>query len=263
MKPSPGAKTYLDFLCSKIEIAKETGFEVTDSDVSSVLKPHQRAMVRWMVRGGQRACFAAFGLGKTVIQLETVRLTRERAGGMGLIVIPLGVRQEFIRDAAMLTITVSGRPVPGGAKGEEMNILAIDPGTRHTGIAYGPVEKLRMFPAQKISLMTIHTVDEGLMFMALLGLIRQTDIIAIEDYEYRPYVRRRVNQSVAMGKMIAALKAAAEARDKRTVVIPAAKAKANMDCVREFLGGNDHERSAMCVALAAWGILNLERMEKR
>jgi hypothetical protein len=35
-----------------------------------------------------------------------VRITRERAGGMGLIVIPLGVRQEFVRDAAMLGITV-------------------------------------------------------------------------------------------------------------------------------------------------------------
>jgi vacuolar-type H+-ATPase catalytic subunit A/Vma1 len=29
--------------------------------------------VRWAVRGGRRAIFAAFGLGKTVIQLETLR----------------------------------------------------------------------------------------------------------------------------------------------------------------------------------------------
>lgn len=56
--------------------------------------------------GGRRACFAAFGLGKSVIQLEAVRLTRLKSGGKGLIVIPLGVRQEFLRDARMLGIPV-------------------------------------------------------------------------------------------------------------------------------------------------------------
>jgi hypothetical protein len=56
--------------------------------------------------GGRRAIFCAFGLGKTVIQLEVVRITRARVGGMGLIAIPLGVRQEFMRDAAMLGIKV-------------------------------------------------------------------------------------------------------------------------------------------------------------
>lgn len=35
----------------------------------------------------------------TVIQLETVRLAAEHVGGRGLIVLPLGVRQEFRRDA--------------------------------------------------------------------------------------------------------------------------------------------------------------------
>lgn len=42
----------------------------------------------------------------TMMQLEIVRLTRKRAGGMGLIVMPLGVRQEFMRDAATLGISV-------------------------------------------------------------------------------------------------------------------------------------------------------------
>jgi hypothetical protein len=99
-------KEYLKFLQSKIEISKDTGFVISPDEVNPALKPHQRAIVCWMVKGGQRACFAAFGLGKTMIQLETVRLTRKRAGGMGLIVIPLGVRQEFLRDAAMLDIPI-------------------------------------------------------------------------------------------------------------------------------------------------------------
>lgn len=94
--------SYLNFLRSKVKLAEQFGFDVADHDVNPILKPHQRDMVRWLVRMGRAACFAAFGLGKSVIQLEAVRLTLVRAGGMGLIVIPLGVRQEFIRDAAML-----------------------------------------------------------------------------------------------------------------------------------------------------------------
>lgn len=62
--------------------------------------------MQWAVDGGRRALFAAFGLGKSVMQIEAVRIGAERAGGMGLIVIPLGVRQEFVRDAAMLGVPV-------------------------------------------------------------------------------------------------------------------------------------------------------------
>ena len=97
---------YLDFLKAKVTRAKRYGFDVSIDDVSPILKPHQKASVVWAVQGGRRALFEAFGLGKTMMQLEIVRLTRERAGGMGLIVMPLGVRQEFVRDASTLGITV-------------------------------------------------------------------------------------------------------------------------------------------------------------
>jgi DNA modification methylase len=99
-------KAYDDFLRSKVKLAESLGFEIPDSDINPFLKPHQRDMVRWMVRMGRAACFAAFGLGKSVIQLEVVRIVLQRTGGMGLIVIPLGVRQEFMRDAAKLGTTV-------------------------------------------------------------------------------------------------------------------------------------------------------------
>lgn len=99
-------RDYLDFLRAKVAVAGTAGFEVDDAEVNPILKPHQRAIVRWAIAGGRRAIFAAFGLGKSVIQLEIVRIVMTRTGGLGLIVIPLGVRQEFVRDAAMLGITV-------------------------------------------------------------------------------------------------------------------------------------------------------------
>jgi DNA modification methylase len=93
---------YLEFLRKKMPQAHEFGFEIDDAEINPLLLPHQRAMVRWAVRGGRRALFAAFGLGKTMMQLEVLRLTLTRCGGRGLIVIPLGVRQEFMRDAGLL-----------------------------------------------------------------------------------------------------------------------------------------------------------------
>ena len=95
---------YDDFLRAKRAQAGSVGLPCDESEISPVLKDHQRLVVKWMVEGGRRACFAAFGLGKTMIQLEAVRLTIAKAGGMGLIVLPLGVRQEFIRDGNALGI---------------------------------------------------------------------------------------------------------------------------------------------------------------
>lgn len=97
---------YRAFLEAKVVTAPVSGPEDIDLSVHPILKPHQRAIVEWMVRGGRRACFAAFGLGKTLIQLETLRLVLQSVGGRGLIVIPLGVRQEFMRDAQLLGIEV-------------------------------------------------------------------------------------------------------------------------------------------------------------
>lgn len=93
---------YRDFLDSKIDIALESGFEITDAEVNQMLKPHQRDAVRWAVMGGRRALFESFGLGKTIQTLEWCRIITERAGGRALIILPLGVKQEFARDAVNL-----------------------------------------------------------------------------------------------------------------------------------------------------------------
>lgn len=95
---------YLAFLQAKFCLASREGFEVSKDEIHPLLKPHQRDIVQWMVQGGRRACFAAFGLGKSLIQIETLRLIRERTGGKVLVVVPLGVRQEFKRDGQKVGI---------------------------------------------------------------------------------------------------------------------------------------------------------------
>ena len=91
--------TYKEFLQTKVEIAKDSGFEISPDEVNAVLKPHQRDAVVWAVRGGKRALFESFGLGKTIQELEFCRLVLKHKGGKALIVMPLGVKQEFVHDA--------------------------------------------------------------------------------------------------------------------------------------------------------------------
>ncbi len=93
---------YYDFLKSKIDIAPESGFEIQPHDVNPALKPHQRDAVMWAVRGGRRALFESFGLGKTAQQLEWCRIISQHEQGRALVILPLGVRQEFQRDAVQL-----------------------------------------------------------------------------------------------------------------------------------------------------------------
>ena len=90
---------YNEFLHSKVQVAPVSGFEVRPEDVHPVLKPHQRDAVIWACKGGRRALFESFGLGKTVQELEWCRLVAEHEHAPVLIVLPLGVRQEFSRDA--------------------------------------------------------------------------------------------------------------------------------------------------------------------
>lgn len=99
---------YQNFIDRKILSSELIGFEVDDSEISPILKDHQKACVKWAIAGGQRALFAAFGLGKTLMQLEILRLNLSKlGGGRALVVAPLGVRQEFYRDSKLIGVEIN------------------------------------------------------------------------------------------------------------------------------------------------------------
>jgi hypothetical protein len=100
--PEDRIVAYREFLAAKAQLAPASGIEIDPGKVHPVLKPHQRDAVLWAVHGGRRALFESFGLGKTLQQLEIERLILAETGGRGLIVCPLGVRQEFARDAQLI-----------------------------------------------------------------------------------------------------------------------------------------------------------------
>lgn len=94
---------YTELLKSKIEIAPELGIDAKVSLIKfkdgQELKPHQRDGINWAIKGGRRALFESFGLGKTIQQLLICQTIMKHVPGKALIVIPLGVRREFRKDA--------------------------------------------------------------------------------------------------------------------------------------------------------------------
>lgn len=93
---------YEEFINSKVCVAPKTGFDIDESEINPILAPHQKLAVKWAIQGGRRAIFADFGLGKTVMQLEILRLILKHKGGQALIVAPFDVMPEFESDAINL-----------------------------------------------------------------------------------------------------------------------------------------------------------------
>ena len=97
---------YIEFLKSKMPRAERAGFEPPSPPHSSLF-PHQRDICEWACRGGRRAVFANFGMGKTRMHLQIAKWVTEYSGGKYLIIAPLGVRQEFTKvDAPALDMTL-------------------------------------------------------------------------------------------------------------------------------------------------------------
>lgn len=92
-------KDYIDFLKAKMAISHETGFEVSEDELTPTLFPHVKDTVRWAVHGGCRAIFSSFGMQKTVTQLEICRVILAHEGGKALIVCPKRVVVEFVTQA--------------------------------------------------------------------------------------------------------------------------------------------------------------------
>ena len=94
--------TYQEFLASKVPQAEEKGFEPL-SEPHPSLFPHQRDVCLWAARGGRRAIFESFGLGKTRQHIQVAKWIVEKSRAEGtckkyLIVAPLGVRHVFTRE---------------------------------------------------------------------------------------------------------------------------------------------------------------------
>lgn len=94
---------YAEMLARKRRRTYDSGVEVDPSQVHSSLFDFQRAVTVWALRKGRAAIFASTGLGKTRMQVEWARLCGQRT----LIVAPLSVARQTVREAAVLGVEVT------------------------------------------------------------------------------------------------------------------------------------------------------------
>lgn len=97
--------TYTDFLTTKRIVADAAGFDADDLHPS--LFPFQRDITRWALRKGRAAIFAGTGLGKTAMQLEWARQVHAYTGGDVLILAPLAVSKQTVREGEKFGIVVN------------------------------------------------------------------------------------------------------------------------------------------------------------
>ena len=91
---------YAAFLASKAPRVPAAGLRDVPS-LHPALKPHQRDVVAFGLRLGRWACFLDTGLGKTFVQLEWAKHAAATTTGAALILTPLAVAAQIVREARM------------------------------------------------------------------------------------------------------------------------------------------------------------------
>ena len=99
---------YQDFLKTKQKEAISAGFTIDEDQLHHVLFDFQKAIVRWVLARGRAAVFAGTGLGKTAMQVEWASKVYSETSRNVLIVAPLSVAHQTVREASnLLGITVN------------------------------------------------------------------------------------------------------------------------------------------------------------
>jgi hypothetical protein len=96
---------YAEFLASKRKSAHEIGPIIEAADIHPMLHDWQVYLVQWAARVGRAAIWANTGMGKTFMQVEWARIVR--CEGAALILAPLAVCRQTIREAAKIGVTVT------------------------------------------------------------------------------------------------------------------------------------------------------------
>ena len=97
--------TYEEFLKSKQRIIQPSGFECEPEN--KFLFDFQRDITKWALKKGKSALFLDTGLGKTIIQLSWADEICKYTGGKVLILAPLAVSKQTIREGLKFGIEVT------------------------------------------------------------------------------------------------------------------------------------------------------------
>jgi len=97
---------YLDFLEAKVKSHVKSGFTIQDSELNSKLFDFQKFIVKRALNAGKYAIFADCGLGKTLMQLEWANQVVKHTNKPVLILAPLAVAGQTIKEGEKFKIKV-------------------------------------------------------------------------------------------------------------------------------------------------------------
>ncbi|MDP3936835.1 MAG: helicase, partial [Deltaproteobacteria bacterium] len=101
------ALPYGEFLASKRIASRDAGLSVDPGALHPLLHPFQRHITDWALRKGKAAVFADCGLGKSPIQLQWAQQVHEHSGRDVLILAPLAVSKQTVREGVKFDVPVN------------------------------------------------------------------------------------------------------------------------------------------------------------
>ena len=157
---------YRSFVASKQWKAPASGFEATF--LPDALFDWQKAIVRWACKKGRAALFEDCGLGKTFQQLVWARNVQSHTGGSVLILAPLAVAGQTVREGGKFGIIAK-------------HVRELDE-VDGPGIYVANYERLDRFLAVKWSGIVL---DESSILKSFNGTIRNTIIEGFAGVDYK------------------------------------------------------------------------------
>lgn len=97
---------YRDFLQGKMKSHQTSGFDVKEKDMNLSMFDFQKFIVRRALNAGKYAIFADCGLGKTLMQLEWANQVNKQTNKPVLILAPLAVSGQTIKEGIKFNIEV-------------------------------------------------------------------------------------------------------------------------------------------------------------
>lgn len=97
---------YATFLESKQNLVEFSGINIPQEQINNKLFDFQRDITLWALRKGRAAVFAGTGLGKTAVQLEWAKHIYQQTQGHILILAPLAVSHQTVREGLKFGIEI-------------------------------------------------------------------------------------------------------------------------------------------------------------
>lgn len=163
-------KDYMKFLKTKQTSIQYSGFEVNDNEMNSVLFSFQKYCVQRALMAGRFAMFEDCGLGKTIQQLEWADKVRNYIDKPVIILAPLGVIGQTIKEGAKFGYEVA-----------ELGLTAFDQDLK-TGIYITNYDNLENIDA---CLFGGVVLDESSILKNFAGKTKQALIDSFKDTPYK------------------------------------------------------------------------------